>query len=138
MQVLNSDPTNGEKNQNQQQLSISNGATHDEQYPFLKEFSDLIAKLSRKDLEELLTHQQKMFAKAIWEAENYGGSYEKYRKRLTELYGPHFKDILSKEELKEHMADIEEYYKYVLRLDHRQQWDKYKKTVKLRSTQVLE
>ena len=135
--MLDPYPSNRQEGQNQNQLSISNGAAHDEQYPFLKEFSDLIAKLSRKDLETLSTHQQKMFAKAIWEAENYSGSYEKYRKRLTELYGPHFKDILSKEELKEHMADIEEYYKYVLRLDHRQQWDKYKKTVKLRSAQVL-
>ena len=136
--MLDPYPSNRQEGQNQNQLSISNGAAHDEQYPFLKEFSDLIAKLSRKDLEDLLAHQQKLFAKAIWEAENYSGSYEKYRKRLTELYGPHFKDILSKKELKEHMADIEEYYKYVLRLDHRQQWDKYKKTVKLRSTKVLE
>ena len=136
--MLDPYPSNRQEGQNQNQFSISNGATHDEQYPFLKEFSDLIAKLSREVLEELSTHQQKMFAKAIWEAENYGGSYEKCRKRLTELYGPQFKDILSKEELKEHMADIEEYYKYVLRLDHRQQWDKYKKTAKLRPTKVLE
>jgi RNA processing factor Prp31 len=136
--MLGTDNADRQKCQNQQQLSISNGASHNEQYPFLTEFSDLIAGLSRKELEKLLTHQQKMFAKAIWEAENYGGSYEKWKKRMRELYGPHFNRILSSEEQNTQMAPITDYYKYILRLDHRQQWDKYKKTAKLYPTKVLE
>ena len=136
--MLSPDKSKRQECQDQQQFGISNGTTHDEQYPFLTEFSDLIAGLSRKDLEKLLTHQQKMFAKAIWEAENYGGSYEKCQKRLRDLYGPHFNRILSSEEQKAHMAPITDYYRYILRLDHRQQWDKYKKTAKLYPTKVLE
>tara|TARA_R100000008_G_scaffold38071_1_gene21694 strand:- start:2225 stop:2632 length:408 start_codon:yes stop_codon:yes gene_type:complete len=135
VQVLNSDPTNGEKNQNQQQLSISNGTAHDEKYPFLKEFSDLIAELSRKELEELLTYQQKMFAKAIWEAENYGGSIEKCKKRLKEIHGAKWYQITS---LKEHMAPLRDYQEYVLRLDHVQQWDKYRNSAKIQPNKVLE
>ncbi len=132
--MLNTDNTDGNESKDQQQLSISDGTSHNEKYPFLKEFSDLISKLSREKLEELTTYQQKLFARALWEAENYGGSYEKCRKRLTELYGPHFKQILSSEELKEHMAPITDYYEFVLRLDHKKQWDKYRESAKIRST----
>ncbi len=77
-----------------------------------------------KELNELLTYQQKSFAKAIWEAENYGGSEEKCEKRLKELYGSQWHKIVKFED---HMADIREYYEYVLIIDHRLQWDKYKK-----------
>ncbi len=132
--MLNTDNTDGNESKDQQQLSISDGTSHNEKYPFLKEFSDLISKLSREKLEELTTYQQKLFARALWEAENYGGSYEKCRKRLTELYGPHFKQILSSEELNEHMAPITDYYGFVLRLDHKKQWDKYRESAKIRST----
>ena len=118
--MLDPNPTDRQEGQDQNQLSISNGAAHNEQYPFLKEFSDLIAGLSRKDLEELLTHQQKLFAKSIWEAENYGGSIEKCKKRLKELYGPKWHHVVS---IRDHMADIHEYFKFVLLIDHKKQWD---------------
>ena len=118
--MLDPNPTDRQEGQDQNQLSISNGAAHNEQYPFLKEFSDLIAGLSRKDLEELLTHQQKLFAKSIWEAENYGGSIEKCKKRLKELYGPKWYEITS---IEDNMANKREYYELVLRIDHRKQWD---------------
>ena len=38
---------------------------NNKKYPFLEEFSGLIANLSIKELKELLTHQQLMFAKSI-------------------------------------------------------------------------
>ncbi len=133
--MLDTDHTDRHESENQQQLSISNGTTHNKEYPFLKEFSDLIAELSRKELEDLLTHQQKIFAKSIWEAENYGGSIEKCKKRLKELHGPKWYQIVS---IKDHMADISEYYRFVLRIDHKQQWDNHKKSAKLHSTTILE
>jgi len=137
--MLDPYPPDRQECQNQNQFSVSDGATHNnEQYPFLREFSDLITRLSRKELEPLLSHQQKLFATAIWEAENYGGSTKKFRDRLTELYGPHFKQILSSEELREHMTPIEDYYRYILRLDHRRQWDNQKKSAKLASSKDSE
>ena len=133
--MLDSNPTNRQESQNQDQLSISNGATHNKQYPFLKEFSDLIAGLSRKDLVGLLTHQQKLFAKAIWEAENYGGSIEKCKKRLKELHGSKWHHIVS---IKDHMADIHEYFKFVLLIDHKKQWDDYQFWGNISENKVLE
>ena len=132
--MLDPNHTNGEKSQNEDQLSISDGSTHNKKYPFLEEFSGLIAKLSRKELKELLTHQQKMFAKALWEAENYGGSMEKCQKRLKELHGPKWHHIVR---IKDHMADIREYYEFVLRLDHKLQWDKYKNSANIQLKKVL-
>ena len=133
--MLDSNPTDRQESQNQDQLSISNGTTHNEQYPFLKEFSDLIARLSRKDLEELLTHQQKLFAKAIWEAENYGGSIEKCKKRLKELHGAKWHHVVS---IKDHMSDIQEYFKFVLLIDHKKQWDDYQFWGNISENKVLE
>ena len=133
--MLDPKHTNGEKGQNEDQLSISDGSAHNEKYPFLTEFSDLISNLSIKELKPLLTHQQLMFAKAIWEAENYGGSIEKCKKRLKELHGPNWYHVVS---IKEHMADISEYYKYVLLIDHKIQWDKYKNSAKISKDKVLE
>jgi len=133
--MLNTDNPDRQKSQNQEKLSISNRAAHDKQYPFLSEFSGLIAGLSTGDLTELLTHQQKMFAKAIWEAENYGGSVEKCKKRLKEIHGSKWYQIV---DLKDHMAPIREYQEYVLRLDHKQQWNKHKNSAKLSVISDLE
>ena len=133
--MLSPNDTDGEKSQNQDQLGISDGSTHDKEYPFLTEFSDLLSNLSIKELTPLLTHQQLMFAKAIWEAENYGGSIEKCKKRLKELHGPQWHHIVS---IKDHMADIREYYEYVLLIDHKIQWDKHKNSAKITSDKVLE
>jgi len=137
--MLDPNPTDRQEGQNQNQLSISDGATHDKQYPFLKEFSELIAELSRKELENLLTHQQKMFAKAFWEAENYGGSTEKCKKRLKELHGPKWYEITS---LEKEMTPLRDYQEWTLRIDHKRQWDKHwekqKNIANIQSTKALE
>ena len=65
--MLDSNITEGDKNQNQHQLSISDGSLHNKKYPFLKEFSELIDDMSTKDLKDnLLTNSQKMLAESLW------------------------------------------------------------------------
>ena len=91
--MLSTNNTDRQESQNQNQLSISNGAAHNKDYPYLTEFSDLISKLSIDRLLELMTYQQKMFANSLWEAENYGGSEAKCEKRLEELYGSKWYEI---------------------------------------------
>ena len=118
--MLSTNNTDRQKSQNQNQLSISNGAAHNKDYPYLTEFSDLISKLSIDRLLELMTYQQKMFANSMWEAENYGGSEAKCEKRLEELYGSKWYEITS---IEDNMANKREYYELVLRIDHRKQWD---------------
>ena len=67
--MLDSDITKRKKNQNQQQLSISDGSLHNKQYPFLLEFSELLEDMSTKDLKNnLLTDSQKMLAESLWMA----------------------------------------------------------------------
>jgi hypothetical protein len=96
--------------------------------------------VSIEDLENnLLTHNQKNFAKSLWEAENYGGSRTKCEKRLKEIHGPKWYLVTS---IDENMDDIREYYELVLRIDHRQQWDEYwnkqENSAKLQITSDLE
>ena len=109
--MLDPNNTDRQESQDQKQLSICNRTTHEEKYPFLTEFSELISKMSIEELLELTTHQQRMFAKALWEAENYGGSIEKCKKRLTEIHGSNWREITS---IKEHMKNKKEYYEMVL------------------------
>ena len=85
--MLDTNNTDWQEGKDQQQLSVSNRTAHDKQYPFLSEFSALLANLSTEDLVELTTYQQKKFAKALWESCNYGGSSIKCEKRLKEIYG---------------------------------------------------
>ena len=66
--MLDPNPTDRQEGQDQNQLSISNRAAHNKDYPYLTEFSDLISKLSIDRLLELMTYQQKMFANSMWEA----------------------------------------------------------------------
>ena len=133
--MLNPNKTNGQKSQNQKKLSISNGATHDKKYPFLQEFSGLIAELSIERLLELMTYKQKMFAIAIWEAENYGGSEVKCEKRLKEIHGSKWYQVTS---IEEHMADKRDYYEYVLRIDHKKQWDNHRFWGNITKDKILE
>ena len=87
-----------------------------------------------RELEDLMTSQQKALAKAIWEAENYGGCTEKAKKRLSETHGPHwFKTV----RFKDHFAVIRDYYELVLILEHQRQWDEYKKVAKLNQENSL-
>ena len=75
--MLDSDISKGNKKQNKKKLCPSNRTLHDTQYPFLQEFSELIAKVSIELLEtRLITNQQRKFATELWEAENFGGSKE--------------------------------------------------------------
>ena len=67
--MLDPDITKRKENQDQQQFSISDGSFHNKQYPFLKEFSELIDDMSTKDLKNnLLTDSQKMLAESLWMA----------------------------------------------------------------------
>ena len=78
----------------------------------MEEFNQLLAKVSTKVLwSELMTYQQRLSAKALWEACNYGGK-------------PTPGDL-------RHMEPKRNYAEWVLRMDHRQQWNKFQKTVKL-------
>ena len=105
-----------------------------DEYPFIDEFSQLIADLSTKELLDLMTSQQKALAKALWEAENYGGDTEKAKKRLSETHGPQwFKTI----RFKDYFQPIREYYELVLILEHQRQWDDQKKVAKLYKDNVL-
>ena len=133
--MLDTNNTDWQESKDQQQLSVSNRTAHDEQYPFLSEFSELVAKLSIEELLELTTHQQKQFAKALWEACNYGGSSIKCEKRLKEIYGSKWYEITS---IKEHMDDINDYYRWVLRIDHKKQWDNHRFWANISEDKVLE
>ena len=116
--------SNREQNQYQKQLSISNGTTHDEEYPYLSDISQLLHGLSTLELEKLCTLQEMLLAKSCWEATNYGGSQEKCKKRLTELYGEDWDEHVK---FRDHFVGIKHYYIWSLLISHRQQWNDKKK-----------
>ena len=116
--------SNREQNQYQKQLSISNGTTHDEEYPYLSDISQLLHGLSTLELEKLCTLQEMLLAKSCWEATNYGGSQEKCKKRLTELYGEDWDEHVK---FKDHFRSLKYYYISALLISHRQQWNELKK-----------
>ena len=119
----------GEQDEDQDQLGPSQVFFHEERYPFITEFSEFIASVSTESLKnKLMTPQQCQLAKAVWEAENYGGSEAKCAARLKEIYGPNWREVTS---IKEHMKPIRDYYEYVLILDHQRQWEQSKKLAKL-------
>ena len=122
--MIDSNIPSREEYQNQKQLSISNGATHDEQYPFLSDISQLLHGLSTLDLQGLCTLQEMLLAKSLWEATNYSGSLEKCKKRLTELYGEDWDEHVK---LKDHFRGLKYYYIWALLISHRQQWNDIKK-----------
>ena len=113
-----------EQEQNQEQLSISNGATHDKQYPYLSDISQLLHRLSILELEGLCTLQEMLLAKSYWEATNYSGSPEKCKKRLTELYGEDWDEHVK---FRDHFFSIKRYYIWALLISHRQQWNQREK-----------
>ena len=128
--MLNSDHTQGAKDQDQQQLSDCDRSLHDEQYPFITEFSKFLESVPTKALKyTLMTYQQRLMAKALWEAGNYGGSKDKCIKHLTEIYGPRWRSVTR---LEDHMEEERVYCEYVLILDHMKQWDRHQKLAKLR------
>ena len=127
--MLDSDDPQGSENQDEQQLGVCNWATHGDRYPFIQEFSEFLATVPIDSLKyKLMTYQQRLFAQALWEAENYGGSVAKCEKNLKEIYGPQWYKVTS---IKDHMTDQRQYYEYVLILEHQRQWENARKLGKL-------
>lgn len=127
--MLNACPTQGDNDQKSQEFGVGNRPAHDDKYPYIEEFSDFIATVSTKALKyQLMTYQQRLMAKALWEAENFGGSKEKCIEHLTKIYGPRWREVTSFEE---HMEEERVYCEYVLILDHMKQWDKHEKLATL-------
>ena len=122
--MIDSDISSREQNQYQEQLSISNGTTHDEEYPYLSDISQLLHGLSTLELQGLCTIQEMLLAKSCWEATNYSGSQEKCKKRLTELYGEDWDEHVK---FKDHFRSLKYYYIWALLISHRQQWNELKK-----------
>lgn len=134
IKMLDSTKDQRAQDENQEQLGPGKFFAHDDNYPFLQEFSEFIATVSTKSLKsKLMTHHQRIMANAFWEANNYGGSEAKCVKRLTELYGPQWRKITS---IAEHMDAPREYCEYVLILDHQRQWEHRKKFAMLASSKT--
>ena len=132
-QVLHSNEPERSEDQNQDEFCVGNGPSHRSCSPYIDEFSELIKKVSTDVLKHtLMTHQQRLFAEALWEAQNYGGSESKCVKRLQELYGSRWRSITK---VSDHMDPVRTYYELVLLLDHENQWANASKTVKLRKQQ---
>lgn len=127
--MLNSNHAQGSKDHNQKELGNCDRSLHNERYPFIKEFSEFLASVPTTALKyTLMTYQQRLTAKTLWQAENYGGSKEKCIKHLTEIYGPRWRSLTR---LEDHMEEERAYCEHVLILEHIRQWDKHKKLAKL-------
>ena len=127
--MLSSDPAQGSENENQHKFRIRNTALHGDKYPYIDEFSEFLASVSTKALKyQLMTYQQRLMAKALWEATNFGGSTEKCIEHLTKIYGPRWRQVTT---LEEHMEEERAYCEYVVSLDHMRQWDKHQKLATL-------
>lgn len=127
--MLNTSDSERQQDQNQEEFCPGQRFSHGKQYPFIDEFSELLARVSTEVLKfELMTHQQRMMAQGLWEANNYGGSEAKCAKHLNEIYGPKWRKITK---IEDHMEPIRSYYEYVVLLDHQRQWDNQKKFARL-------
>jgi hypothetical protein len=111
--MLNTDNAKRTQNQDQKQLGNSDVALHEDIIPYKTEFSALLAKMSIKTMEMLMTQQQKQMATALWEACNYGGR--------------------PKPENMRDMEPIRLYYEWVLQIEHSKQWKIAQKSGKLRT-----
>lgn len=119
LQMLEPNDASGRKDQDQDQLRPGQRFL-EEHGDFvddadMKEFSELLSRVSTKVLwRELMTHQQQLLAKSLWEACNYGGK-------------PKPGDL-------KNMEDKRIYAEWVLRMDHRQQLETARKKGKLVQT----
>ena len=119
MQMLNSDISKRCKDNNQKQLSISNRSTHENKYPFVKEFSELISNVSTKILKTvLLTPEQENLAQSLWAA-------NRSKQQLDSSYKPK-------------INTLREYYERVLLIDHKKQWDDHEKSATIYEDSHLE
>ena len=124
---MESEHTNRCSQKEEQELSVSDAATHDQKYPFLDEFSEFLSSVPVHSLKyKLLTYQQRLFAEAMWAAENFGGDQNKCISWLEDIYGPNWRELTS---VQEHMAEKRTYYEYVLILDHQRQWKNVKNLI---------
>jgi hypothetical protein len=112
VEMLESNNAKGSQDQDQAQLGPSDCPFHGSFSPFKEEFSELLSKVSTKVLRfELMTYQQRIIARALWQACNYGGR-------------PTPGDL-------KNMEPERKYCEWVLQIDHEQQWKKAQKSVKL-------
>ena len=110
--MLDANDAKGAEDDDQQKFRDCNWPCHVDACTDMDEFSELLSKVSTDVLwKVLMTAQQRMLATALWEACNYGGK-------------PKPGDL-------KHMEKKRVYAEWVLRIDHRQQWNKAQKTVKL-------
>ena len=127
--MLNTSEGDGSQQDDQEKLRVRQWSFHGQQHPFIEEFSEFLSSVSTQALKyKLMTYQQRQFAKALWEAENYGGSKAKCEARLKEIYGFNWKSITKVED---HMAPEREYCEYVLILEHQKQWNDAQEKAKL-------
>jgi hypothetical protein len=130
--MLNTDEGQRSKNQEGQKFRPRNCSLHDQRYPFIDEFSEFLSTVSTQALKfQLMTYQQRLLAKSMWEAYNYGGSKAKCEARLKELYGPKWHQITS---IADHMEPERLYLEYVLILDYQRQWNEKQKVATLRQS----
>jgi hypothetical protein len=94
-------PTDDQTN-DQDQLSVCDVTFHSYS-PFTEDFSELLRIMSTKTMLSLMSTQQKNLAKALWEAENYGG--KPLPGQLKEVYPKR------------------DYYELVLMMEHQRQWE---------------
>ena len=119
MQMLNSNITNRQKDEDQKQLSISDWSTHKTKYPFVKEFSELIANVPTKILKTvLMTPEQENLAQSLWGA-------NRSKQQLDSSYKPK-------------INTLREYYEKVLLTDHKKQWDDHEKSATIYEDSHLE
>jgi hypothetical protein len=72
--MLNTDNSEGNKDQDQQKFGNSDGSFHECTCTDMDEFNNLLSKVSTKVLwTVLMTQQERQLATAWWEACNYGG-----------------------------------------------------------------
>lgn len=94
--------TTDDQGNDQDQLSVGKRSFHN-QSPFTEDFQDLLKMMSTKTMLSLMSTQQKHLAKALWEAENFGG--KPLPGQLSQVY------------------PIRDYYELVLMMDHQRQWE---------------
>lgn len=94
--------TASEQEDGQDKFGVGDGASHCVS-PFTEDFKELLSLMSTKKMLSLMSTQQKNLAKALWEAENYGG-----RPKPGDLKNVHPK---------------RDYYELVLLMEHQKQWE---------------
>ena len=110
--MLCTNNTDRQQDDNQEEFGISDGTTHNDQYPFLHDFSQLIATMSIKNLKnDLLTEEQMQLATTLWEA-------SRSKRQCDPTYKPQIKKL-------------RDFYEKILIVDHKKQWDEYWKSASI-------